>query len=309
MGTPSFAMPTLDALRQAGHGIIAVCTQPDRPAGRSGRPAPPPVKCRAREISCPVHQPEDLAAGGLEPVLRELSPDLLVVVAYGLKLPRRILDLPRQGAVNLHPSLLPRYRGAAPINRAIINGDRVTGVTTMFLSPRMDAGDVILQEPVEILPDETAGELETRLALFGAELMVRTVGLIAAGDPPRKPQDESLATVARKLGPEDGRIDWRQPSGRIRDLVRGLAPKPGAFTLFRGQRLEISRAEGICGPENQGAGFVCGRICRFVKGRGPVVSASDGGVLLAEVKPAGSKTMAGAAFINGYRPEIGEELG
>lgn len=309
MGTPHFAAPSLKALRDAGHEIVAVCTQPDRPAGRSGKPAMSPVKVLAAGWNCAVMQPERLSDGGLMADLRGLRPDLLAVVAYGLKLPGWLLALPRCGAINLHPSLLPRYRGAAPVNWALINGEQETGVTTMHLAERMDAGDIILQERVAVLPDETAGQLEARLSVLGADLMARTAALIAAGRAPRTPQDEALATAAPKLGPGDGRIDWTGPSRRIRDLVRGVTPKPGAFTSFRGQRLEVIRVGPAAVAVPSDAGSAAGSIIALEKTRGPVVRTGDGAVVLCAVKPAGKREMTGAAFCNGHRPAVGESFG
>ena len=309
MGTPQFAVPTLEALKAAGHDIAAVCTQPDRPAGRSGTPLASPVKCRALDYACAIHQPEKLASSDIEQTLRGLSPELMVVVAYGLKLPRRMLDIPLHGVINLHPSLLPKYRGAAPINRAIINGDPVTGISTMYLADRMDAGDIILQERVSILPDETAGELEQRLSQLGAGLMVKTVELIAAGNPPRLPQDESQATIAPKLVSTDGMINWSWPSQRILNLVRGTTPRPGAYTQFRGQRLEISRVEAYSGSPAPDTEHPNGQILTLDKNLGPVIQTADGAVAITAVKPAGKKAMSGREFLNGYRLAAGERLG
>lgn len=309
MGTPQFAVPTLEALKTAGHEILAVCTQPDRPAGRSDKPMPSSIKGKALDYSCQIFQPENLKSPDLERTLREMSPDLLVVVAYGLKLPHRILNLPKYGAINLHPSLLPRYRGAAPINWAIINGETTTGVSTIYLSERMDAGDIILQEPVAILPGETAGELETRLSFLGADLMVRTGRLIDEGEAVRVEQNESMATNAPKLAPEDGRIIWNWPSERIRNLVRGVTPKPGAFTVFRGSRLELAKIENIKEDRILITEYRIGQIVGSAKGKGPVVRTGDGAVALLAVKPAGKKLIPGTAFVNGYRPTTGEMLG
>ncbi|HTY08987.1 MAG TPA: methionyl-tRNA formyltransferase [Candidatus Edwardsbacteria bacterium] len=309
MGTPQFAVPTLDALQQAGHDIAAVFTQPDRPAGRSGAPQAPPVKDRALEHGCAVHQPQHLRSADIERTLRELSPELLVVVAYGLKLPPRILGIPPRGAVNLHPSLLPKYRGAAPVNWALINSDPTTGISTMFMADAMDAGDVILQQEVALLPDETAGDLEQRLSRLGAALVVTTVDLIAAGNAPRTPQDAALATLAPKLKPEDGRIDWRSTSQRIRDLVRGTTPRPGAFTIFRGQRLEIAALSVLPGTATTGTKDTAGAIAALDRKLGPVVGTADGAVAITSLKPAGKRAMTGNEFLNGYRPAIGERLG
>jgi len=309
MGTPQFAVPTLDALKAAGHDIAAVCTQPDRPAGRSGRPRASAVKCRALEHSCCVHQPEHFRSAEIERTLRDLAPELLVVVAYGLKLPRRILDIPRCGAINLHPSLLPKYRGAAPVNWAIINGDTATGISTIFMSEEMDAGDVILEERVAILPDETAGELKQRLSQLGAGLVTRTVGLIAAGNAPRKPQNESLATAAPKLKSIDATINWACGSRMISNLVRGMTPKPGAHTLFRGQRLEIARVETFSEYRTTNGESRIGQIVGLEKSKGPVVGTGDGAVVITAVKPAGKKSMSGLGFLNGYHLSVGERLG
>jgi methionyl-tRNA formyltransferase len=229
-------------------------------------------------------------------------------VAYGLKLPPSFLSAPKLGCLNLHPSLLPKYRGAAPINWSLINGEERTGITVIRMNDRMDAGDIVLQDGVEIRPGENAGSLESRLAELGSGLMLRALADVASGRAGAASQDESLATAAPKLGPEDCRIDWRRSGRDIVNLVRGLTPKPGAYAMFRGKRLEVAgaREAGPDGAEAAGAGP--GNLVGVDPGLGPLVMASDGPLALVLVKPEGKRLMSGGEFARGYRPEAGERL-
>ncbi len=307
LGTPGFALPSLRALSALSPGvrIVGVVTQPDRPAGRGRRLTPPPVAEAARDMGLRLLQPESLRD---EAVLRELAsmaPDLLAVVAYGRLVPPALLRLPRLGSINLHPSLLPAYRGAAPIQRAIAAGEARTGVTVMYLSEELDAGDIILQGEVEISPEESAGELELRLADLGAALMGEAVGLIAAGKAPRRPQEHSLATYAPKLTKQDGELRWERHAGDLVNLVRAANPRPGAYTTWKGGVLKVWRArlweerEGYAPP---------GTVLSVSEG-GIGVAAGSGTVLLTEVQAEGGRRMATAEFQRGHPILAGEMLG
>jgi methionyl-tRNA formyltransferase len=306
MGTPSFAVPTLEALHHKGHQIAAVFCQPDRPAGRGRGLVLSPVKQKALELGITVQQPETLTTLQTVQTVSNYNPEVLVVVAYGLKLPSDILNIPKYGAINLHPSLLPRYRGAAPINHALINGDQVTGISSILMNQRMDAGDIILLEEVKIGPEENAGELEQRLAGLGAELILRSLEVIKEGRSEFKKQDEALVTCAPKLSPEDGHIDWNKRSAEIQNRIRGVTPKPGAFAIYKGQRLEILKTNIEYRISNIEA--IAGRIIAVEKNLGPVVKTVDGAVALLKIKPQGKKEMSGQEFLRGYRMAPGEQL-
>lgn len=241
LGTPEFAVPALAALARR-FDVALVLTQPDRPKGRGRHLAEPPVKTLASRLSLPVLQPSTLDEAQMRPVFEQAGAEAAVVVAYGLKIPDWLLALHPRGAVNVHGSLLPFYRGAAPVNRAIINGDAETGVTTMLLASRMDAGPVLMRRRTPIGPEESAGELTARLAELGAGLLVVTLDGLAAGTVRPQEQDEKLATLAPKLRKEDGLIDWRRGAREIVNLVRGVNPWPGAYTHLDGRPLKIWKA-------------------------------------------------------------------
>ena len=232
MGTPEFAVPSLDILFK-NHTVLAVVTQPDRPKGRGQKLAISPIKERALKEDVPIFQPEKVSDEGFVKELQALQPEVIVVVAFGQKISRKILDIPVYGCINVHSSLLPRYRGAAPINYAIINGDQETGVSTMYLNEEWDAGDIILQEKVAILPTDTAGDLHDRLMVKGAELLNQTLKLISEGKAPRIPQDHSLATYAPKLTKEQGKLDFNLTAEQANFLIRGMNPWPVAYTYYK----------------------------------------------------------------------------
>ena len=242
MGTPDFAVASLRALHDSGQEVLAVVTQPDRPKGRGRKLTPPPVKKTAKRYGYPVLQPETVNTDSFHRHMAELAPDLFIVVAFGQILPQRLLDIPGTGAINVHASLLPRYRGAAPIQWAIINGDRETGVTTMMMDKGMDTGDMLLVEKTAIGPDETAAELHDRLSVMGARTLIRTLEKLHNGSLERVPQDHRKATYAPMLKKKDGEIDWSQPAERIECLIRGVTPWPGAYTFSDDMRLKIFKA-------------------------------------------------------------------
>jgi len=306
-GTPEFAVPSLDAVL-AESEVVAVVTQPDRPRGRGLRVAPPPVAVAATQYALDVRQPESIRAPAFLEALRTLAPDLLVVVAYGRFIPEPALAISRLGGINLHPSLLPRYRGAAPIPRAIAAGERETGVTVLHLSEEMDAGDVIAQRAVPIAPDDTTATLEPRLAREGAAVLAEAVRLLDRGLAPRRPQDPAQATFAPKLRREEALIRWSDPASRVVNLVRAFDPWPVASTLVGGEPLKVWRASVVADPP--GSASVPGTVLR-AGGQAPplVVSAGEGAVALHEVQPASGRRMPADAYLRGHPLVPGLVLG
>ncbi len=302
LGTPAFAVPSLEALAAAGHQICAVYTQPDRPAGRRQELKPPPVKEAALRLGLEVRQPERIRHCVGE--LAALHPDAMAVVGYGQIIPPAILDIPPLGILNVHASLLPKYRGAAPIQWAIANGETVTGVTIMRIDAGLDTGDILLQETAEIGPDETAPELAARLAPVGARLLVEALQGIAEGTVRPVPQGHSQATLAPILKREDGLVDFRWPAAKIACRARGFQPWPGAWTWWRGQRFFIWK----CRPAEVETPAVPGKL--FSQGRRLFAACGRGEALeLMEVQAEGRKRMDAAAFLNGYRIQEADILG
>ncbi|NKB69516.1 MAG: methionyl-tRNA formyltransferase [Candidatus Latescibacteria bacterium] len=304
MGTPAFAVPSLERLAASGHEIVAVVTNPDRPQGRGRKVAPPPVKSAALDLGLQVLQPQSVAEPELAAALAGLQVDLFVVVAFSI-LPPSLLAVPRWGSVNLHPSLLPAYRGAAPIIWAVINGESETGITTFQLNKRVDAGGILLQRRIAIGADETAGELDARLRLLGADLLVETVDQLEAGTLEPRPQDRRGVTRAPKLTREDGRLDWGQPALALRNRIRGTQPVPGAFTPWAQGDLKIHQAQLWDGATNGPAGTVL-QVDALA---GVVVAAGQGALLLTQVQPAGKARMSGGDFVRGYPLAVGDRLG
>jgi methionyl-tRNA formyltransferase len=294
MGTPDFAVPSLRALLADGHRVAGVFTQPDRPRGRGHAVTFSPVKELAAAHGIPVFQPETFRDGAAAETLRALAPDLIAVVAYGRILPRSVLEIPPVGCVNLHASLLPKYRGAAPIQWAVVNGETETGVTTMHMAPSLDSGDIIYAESVSIGPDETAAALQERLMLLGASLLARTVRSLAEGAAPRTPQDDAGASFAPLLRREDGRIDWRAGARQVCCLVRGMQPWPLARAGREAWKIYAARETGRRGDGAPGD----------VVGVGPAgleVLCGDGyTVLVTELQAGGSRRMAAADYARGH---------
>ncbi|MXY97780.1 MAG: methionyl-tRNA formyltransferase [Gemmatimonadetes bacterium] len=306
MGTPAFAVPSLEALiSRPEHEVAGVVTGPDRPKGRGLKTAPSPVKETAQRHGIPIWQPEKLREPGFLDALRSLDAGLFVVVAFRI-LPDELLAIPPGGTINLHPSLLPRYRGAAPIQWAVISGDEVTGVTTFLVERRVDTGDILCQETVPIGPEETAGELHDRLSRTGADLLLRTVDRVAEGRITPHPQ-RGKASPAPKISREDGRIDWQLPARAIHNRVRGLNPVPMAFTTWRGQRLRVLVSQPVC-LEGKGD-RAPGEIVSADERRGVTVQTGEGGLRLAMVQPEGRSRIEGTEFVRGYRPAAGDLLG
>ncbi|WP_422448241.1 methionyl-tRNA formyltransferase [Thermoanaerobacterium sp. DL9XJH110] len=302
MGTPEFAVPSLDALLKEGHEVAAVVTQPDRPVGRKRVVTPPPVKLAAMKNDLRVLQPQKVKDGDFIRVLSEIKPDLIVVVAFGQILPRTVLDIPLLGCINVHASLLPRYRGAAPVQWAIINGERVTGVTTMWMDEGLDTGDMFLQQTVEIKDEWTASDLSRELSLVGAGLLIETLRRLESGQQLRIPQDHNRATYAPMLKKEDGKIDWSKKAFEIRNLIRGLHPWPGAYTFSRGQEIKIWVAETYPSGKKQAPG----RFMGVVKGRGFLVGTGEGCLLVKELQEAGKKKMGALEYLAGHSLREGD---
>jgi methionyl-tRNA formyltransferase len=302
-GTPRFAVPILDKLVETGFPVHLVVTQPDKPRGRGLDLAPSPVKQRALELSLPITQPETIKNNQeFRGQITVLKPDAIIVVGYGRIIPAWMIELPRLGNINLHASLLPKYRGAAPIQWAIANGESVTGVTTMRIDTGLDTGDILLQKEIAIAPEDTAETLAPRLAAQGAELMVETLQQLPSGTLRPRPQDHAQATLAPILKKEDGRIDWRRSAPEICNRLRGFQPWPGAFTTFRGKNLNIWAAAPVDRRVPQGELAIDGDV--LIAGCG-----GDTALELLEVQPEGKKRMPAVDFIHGYRPRSGEHLG
>jgi methionyl-tRNA formyltransferase len=302
LGTPEFAVPSLRALATE-YEIAAVFTQPDRPKGRGNQSAESSVKIAAREIGIAVHQPERVRRAESVELLRVLAPDIMVVVGYGQLIPQTVIDLPRFGILNVHASLLPKYRGAAPIQWSIANGETKTGVTIMQIDAGLDTGDMLLKAALKIGPEETAPELSARLAPLGADLLLEAIRQIAECAAQHEKQNQAEATLAPILQKKDGLINWPLPAQQIYNRQRGFYPWPGAYTAFRGQQLSLLRAKpaaiynlspGVLRPEKRRLFAGCGE---------------NTALELLEIQLAGKKSMTAEAFLNGYRLAENERLG
>lgn len=326
MGTPEFAVPSLEALVAAGYDIVGVLTKPDQPAGRGQRLEESPIKRAALAHGLPVYQPETLRGAETQAMLTALAPDVIVVAAYGLILPQAVLDLPRFGCVNVHGSLLPRYRGAAPIAAAILAGDDRTGVTIMLMDAGVDTGPILSTAAIPIAADETTGSLTARLAQLGGRLLVETLPRWLAGEIVPQPQPETGATLAPRITKEEGEIRWTEPAWLIERRVRAYQPWPTAYTTWNGQLLKILRARaegpevrgqgtGDRGQESEGRGQgskvrgqAVGTVIGGPGGRAGVIT-GDGVLWLQEVQLAGKRALPIAAFLAGARGFIGSRLG
>ena len=307
--TGDFALPTFRALLSSGHELVALITQPDRPAGRGRQVHVSPIKQAALDRGLPVLQPERIAAPPVVDQIAALAPDVFLVAAYGQKIPRRICTLPARGSINLHASLLPELRGAAPCNWAIIRGYAETGVTVQYLADRIDAGDVLGCRSVAIEPRETAPQLRDRLAVIGADLTLDVLTRLAAGTASAAPQDELRVTVAPLLKKEDGLIDWRRSAFEIDSLVRGIKPWPGAYTYIMhpgrpGMRLVLDETLPLDAPDMPGG--AAGTIVR--DGKDMLVVTGHGMLKIVAVKPDSGKLMAAEAFCNGHQIKTGDQL-
>jgi methionyl-tRNA formyltransferase len=310
-GTPQFAVPTLEKLISAGHEVQLVVTQPDRPRGRGMEVALSPVKQKALALGLPVTQPEKIKNNEeFRNQLETIAPEAIIVVGYGRIIPGWMLELPKHGNINLHGSLLPKYRGAAPIQWAIAEGERTTGVTTMLLNAGLDTGDILLQEELAIKADDTAVSIAPALAAIGAELMLETLRGLAGGTIIPRPQIEREATLAPILTKEDGRVDFRRTAEQIRNRQRGFQPWPGAYTSFRGKNLAFAEVRPFtplrAGPET--IALTPREIA--VTGDSLLAGCAEQSVLeILEVQPEGKRRMGAREFINGHRPRAGEKFG
>ncbi|HBA87090.1 MAG TPA: methionyl-tRNA formyltransferase [Geobacter sp.] len=302
MGTPEFACPTLRVLIQRGENVVAVVTQPDRPKGRGQQTLPPPVKVLAREHGIPVLQPVKVRHPESIEEIRALRPDLIVVVAFGQILPKALLEIPKHGCINVHASLLPRYRGAAPLNWCIINGEAETGVTTMMMDVGLDTGDMLLKKATPIGPDEDTQNLHDRMSALGAELLAETLDRLAQGELEPEKQDDALTCYAPMMKKEDGLIDWGRDAQSIKNQVRGMTPWPGAYSYLDEKLLKVCRVQTGSGSGTPGEIVAAGRD-------GIEVACGEGSLFIKELQLEGKKRLAAADFLAGYKLQAGAILG
>ena len=302
MGTPHFAVPSLKALLDSKHDVICVVCQPDKPSGRGKKITSPPVKELAERYSVRVEQPSKIRDDSFDTLINELSPDMICVVAYGKIIPKNILDKPRYGCINVHASLLPKYRGAAPVNWAVIRGEKETGITTMLMDEGMDTGDILLRESTKIGEDETSLELGDRLSQMGADLLIETIERIETGNIKPRKQDHESATYAPILKKADGEIDWNMDAEGIRNLIRGCQPWPGAYTRLDNKILKIFRAQTSNANGSPGEVLETGdAVLRVATGRGSLD--------IEELQLEGGKRMKTSEFLKGHSVDPGTVLG
>lgn len=319
MGTPEFAVPFLEALAASRHQVLAVVTQPDRPRGRGHRVTPSPVKEAALRLGLPVLQPSKASDPHFLEAVADMAPDAMVLVAYGQLIPPRLLQLPPLGCINVHPSLLPRHRGASPIQAALLAGDEETGVTTMYMDEGLDTGDIILQKRLAISRDDNLETLQQKLIDLGVPLLLETLDRVEAGTAPRLPQDEERATYAPRLRKSDGQLRWEQPAVELERRIRAFTPVPGAFTRLGQRTIRVweARAEetldpGERGPSGQSASPPAGAepgTILAVGERGLAVACGQGVLWLQVVQPENGRRMSGRDLANGYRIQPGQRLG
>jgi methionyl-tRNA formyltransferase len=304
MGTPEFAVQSLTDLVRSGYPVIGVVTQPDRPKGRGRAIVPSPVKILADHLGLTVFQPDKVRNPSFLLTFRELAPDLVIVAAFGQILPKEIILTPKWGCINIHPSLLPKYRGAAPINWALIRGEQKTGVSIMRMDEGVDSGAILLQEETPIGPTETYGVLHDRLATMGAELLLIALAMLRANTLQPRPQDDRFATTAPRLTREDGLIRWENDHHSIVSLIRGLSPHPSAYTTIDGKQLKIFVASAEPAAGTEAPGTVCGDTAAELR-----VAAGNGYVLLEELQFEGKKRMTARDFLRGFHVAQGHVLG
>ena len=312
LGNGIFGLPALEALVRSRHAITSLVTRPDRAQGRGRRQRPTLTKIRAGELDLPVVEIDSLESAAAAEELRALEADIWAVVAFPI-IPDSLLSIPPAGTVNLHASLLPRYRGAAPVQWALINGEEVTGVTTFFIDAGIDTGAICLQREIAIDPRENAGDLSARLARHGAELLVETLDRVEAGTAERRPQDDALATPAPRLKKSDGLLDWHEPADRIVNRVRGLTPWPGAYTFLNAERMVVISARRISSgevPWEEGAAPAPGTLAGYLVDGTPIVSTGSGeGIALLYLQRESRAAAPGADVIRGMHCECGECFG
>ena len=302
MGTPEFAVPSLKALAESRDEVAALVAQPDKPKGRGLKPAPPPTKIVAEQFGIPVLQPSGIRTEEFLNELAALNPDLICVAAYGKILPKAVLELPRFGCLNVHASLLPKYRGAAPVNWAIVRGEKVTGITIMQMDEGMDTGDILLKREMPIDYDDTGETLTEKLSLAGAELLLQAIAELKKGYLQPLKQDETAATYAPMLKKEDGRVDWSKPAGEIRNQIRGMLPWPGAYTYSNEKMIKIYKAAVAEGEGKQGEVIDAPQgVLRVMTG--------EGALDILELQLEGGKRLDAKAFLSGRRIEPGAVLG
>lgn len=303
MGTPDFSVPALDAVHAAGHDIVLVVTQPDKPRGRGRKLDAPPVKKAAIRLKRPVIQPASLRDETIRQVLKAAQADFFVVVAFGHILTQTVLDMPKHGCINVHASLLPRYRGPAPIHWAVINGEKETGVTTMLMDKGLDTGDILLKASEPVAAADTAGSLHDRLAVLGARLLCQTLDGFAEGTIRRIPQDHSLATYAPLLKKTDGLIDWQKPAALIESFIRGMNPWPGAFTFWGNRRLKIFRTEATAAATTAPPGTIIEAAANEL-----TVATGRGRLAILEIQEASGSRLPVSEFLRGFRIAPGDVL-
>lgn len=305
MGTPDFSVPVLGRLQDSNHKVALVVTRPDRPRGRGLRLTPPPVKKAALDLSLPVFQPPQLDSDETKSRFLSVDPDAVVVAAYGRIIPPWLLNLPKHGCLNIHPSLLPRHRGPAPIQRAVMAGEKETGVSIIVLDEGMDTGDILLQRNAVIGDEETAGDLAAKLASMSSELLIEVLDGLESGTLGAREQGETGVSYAPKIEKGEAVVEWNRPASEILNLVRGLNPVPGAHTRLHHRRLKIWLT---ALEELQDMG-IAGSIVVTDEPSGPVVATGDGGIRLLEVQVEGKERVSGAEFVRGYQVKVGERLG
>lgn len=301
MGTPEFAVPSLQILLSSHHQVIVVVTAPDAPRGRGQKVSPTPIKEEALRHHIPILQPTALKDSSFVEALKKLNADVFVVVAFRI-LPREVFTLPNKGTFNLHASLLPKYRGAAPINWAIMNGETETGVTTFFIQEKVDTGNIILQKKISVGENETAGELHDRLSAVGAEAVIETINLIEEGNVITQKQDDSLTSPAPKIFHETCKIDWTKTAKEVHDFIRGLSPHPAAWTMHNEMQLKIYRTKIFSEHTLNLPGTILSIKDKLI------VAASNSAIEILELKPEGRKLMSADAFLRGYKLARGERL-
>ena len=303
MGTPDFAVPPLKALHQSSHDVVVIVTQPDRPKGRGRTITSPAAKNVAEALGYTVIQPLDIRSEVFEKLIKEVAPDLIVVVAYGKILPKNILSLPKIGTINIHASLLPKYRGPAPIQWAIINGEKKTGVTTMFMDDGLDTGDILLSSEIEIAPNDTSATLHDRLSVLGGNLLMKTLAAIEAGELKPIPQDHARATHSTLLKKKDGHIDWKKPAEKLDAFIRGMSPWPGAFTFYRTRRLNIFSAWPVSTDTAEKPGTVIKSFPDELR-----VATGQGALSITEIQGASGKRLQIKEFLRGCKITPGTVL-
>jgi methionyl-tRNA formyltransferase len=305
MGNPQFAVPSLEKLLSSKHEVAAIVTSPDRPRGRGKKLCSPAVAEFARQNELNLIQQDDLKEPAFLEKISNLAVAIFVVVAFRI-LPVELFSIPPRGAINLHASLLPRFRGAAPIQWALIKGEKKTGLTTFLIEKKVDTGQVLLQQETDIMPEETADELSERLSVIGAELIVRTLDTIESGDYQPLAQDPALVSKAPKIKPEMGEIDWNKPAAEIVNLIHGLSSRPGAYTDFNGKRIKIFRARKITG---EGSSNLPGEVIRADTNCGLIVKAGTDSVQIREIQMEGKRRLPCRDFVRGCPFEAGSRLG